>query len=72
MPFRHISSNLKQSLWLLAHGYTPEDTCKILGVSRSSVRRWVTTTKSTAMSCHHRIRIKAARACSMGRDFTHW
>ncbi|KAF8572579.1 hypothetical protein K439DRAFT_1297717, partial [Ramaria rubella] len=28
------------SLWLLAHGYTPEDTCKILGVSQSSVRQW--------------------------------
>ncbi|KAF8583080.1 hypothetical protein K439DRAFT_1661483 [Ramaria rubella] len=41
MPFRHISSDLKQrSLWLLAHGYTLEDTCQILGVSRSSVRQW--------------------------------
>ncbi|KAF8581189.1 hypothetical protein K439DRAFT_1654130 [Ramaria rubella] len=37
MPFRHISSDLKQrSLWLLAHGYTLEDMCQILGVSRSS------------------------------------
>ncbi|KAF8576868.1 hypothetical protein K439DRAFT_1640200, partial [Ramaria rubella] len=41
MPFRHISSDLKQrSLWLLAHGYTLEDMCQILGVSRSSVRQW--------------------------------
>ncbi|KAF8573627.1 hypothetical protein K439DRAFT_1555387 [Ramaria rubella] len=41
MPFCHISSDLKQqSLWLLAHDYTPEDTCTILGVSRSSVRQW--------------------------------
>ncbi|KAF8587526.1 hypothetical protein K439DRAFT_819572 [Ramaria rubella] len=41
MPFRHISSDLKQrSLWLLAHGYTLEDMCQILVVSRSSVRQW--------------------------------
>ncbi|KAF8592322.1 hypothetical protein K439DRAFT_1324289, partial [Ramaria rubella] len=28
------------SLWLLAHSHTPEDMCKILGVSRSSVCQW--------------------------------
>ncbi|KAF8576773.1 hypothetical protein K439DRAFT_1418663 [Ramaria rubella] len=40
MPFRHISSDLKQqSLWLLAYGYTLEDMCQIL-IVWSSVCQW--------------------------------
>ncbi|KAF8577822.1 hypothetical protein K439DRAFT_1639375 [Ramaria rubella] len=42
MPFRHISSDLKQSsLSLLDSRYTPAETCEIMAVSHSSLCRWV-------------------------------
>src|SRR5260370_35939194 len=41
MVFRHISKDLKEcALWLILHGYAPEDVCELFDISSSSVGRW--------------------------------
>jgi len=41
MVFRHISKDLKErALWLILHGYAPEDVCELFDISPSSVGRW--------------------------------
>jgi transposase len=41
MVFRHISKDLKdRALWLISHGYAPEDICEIFDISQKSIARW--------------------------------
>ncbi|KAJ7458198.1 hypothetical protein FB451DRAFT_1508595 [Mycena latifolia] len=41
MVYRKISNNLKErALWLLEAGYTADDVCELLSVSRRSLFRW--------------------------------
>lgn len=41
MVYRHISKDLKErALWLIAHGYAPEDICDIFDISQRSITRW--------------------------------
>ena len=41
MVYRHISKDLKdRALWLILHGYVPEDICELFDISERSVARW--------------------------------
>jgi transposase len=41
MVFRHISKDLKdRALWLISHGYAPEDICELFDISTRSITRW--------------------------------
>ena len=41
MVYCHISKDLKEcALWLISHGYAPEDICDLFDISPSSVARW--------------------------------
>jgi len=41
MTFRHISKELKDRvLWLISHGYAPEDICELFDISTRSLIRW--------------------------------
>lgn len=41
MVFRHISKDLKERvLWLIEHGYAPEDICELFDISARSIDRW--------------------------------
>lgn len=38
---RHISKDMKErALWLISHGYAPEDICELFDISPRSVFRW--------------------------------
>ncbi len=64
MVYHHISKDLKECvLWLIKHGYAPEDICKLFDISARSIARWrqnVRIHKSVIpppnpMQCHPRI-----------------
>ena len=39
--YRHISKDLKDRvLWLIEHGYAPEDICDLFDISARSIARW--------------------------------
>jgi len=41
MVYRHISKDLKErALWLISHGYAPEDICELFDISQRSIARW--------------------------------
>ena len=41
MVYRPISKDLKDhALWLISHGYAPEDICELFNISRRSITRW--------------------------------
>jgi transposase len=41
MVYRHISKDLKECvLWLISHGYAPEDVCELFDISPRSIARW--------------------------------
>jgi len=41
MVYHHISKDLKeQALWLILHGYAPEDICELFDISQRSIARW--------------------------------
>jgi transposase len=41
MVYRHISKDMKErTLWLISHGYAPEDICELFDISQRSVTRW--------------------------------
>jgi len=41
MVFRHISKDLKErALWLISHGYAPDDICELFNISPRSITRW--------------------------------
>jgi transposase len=41
MVYRSISKDLKDcALWLISHGYAPEDICNLFDISKRSLNRW--------------------------------
>jgi transposase len=41
MVYRSISKDLKDcALWLISHGYAPEDICNLFDISKRSLDRW--------------------------------
>jgi transposase len=41
MVYCHISKDLKEHvLWLILHGYAPEDICELIDISQRSITRW--------------------------------
>ena len=66
-----ISKDLKDcALWLISHGYAPEDICKLFDISRRSIIRW------KQNDCFHGSVIPPpnpiqCRPCILNNDMTH-